>query len=940
VLAGRVFAVKGDLTYRWRVVRVQNELIGRDAELTAVHEFLQMPQERTSALLCEGEAGIGKTSLWKAGLQFAEASGYRVLSSAPTEAEAGLPHSVLGDLLDPVSEEALASLADPLRRALAVALFRAPAEQSPTDRLAVSTAFLRVLRSLAVERPVLVALDDIQWCDPASMRVLAFVFHRTDREQVKLLATARVLSSNEAGEALRKSVGDGQFQRLAIGPLPLDAIDDLLLQRLERPLRRPELDQVYAVSGGNPFFALEIGRLILEHPASVKAGGPIPVPQSLAAAIEDRIQKLPRETRDSLVALAALSHPDEALLRRVGVKGFGAALAAGVVESSQGRLRFTHPLLGSVIYSTADPTLRRKWHSKLSAVVNDPEERARHLALAATQQDADVAEALERAAESANLRGAPDAAASLAQQAAELTPPELAPEVQRRRIKTAEYRMRAGDIPAARALLEDVLRSSLVGKRPAEALRLMGTLAVGGQSLLEGEQFLAEALSLAGDDEYAQALIERDLVRVLSQCGRLQEASDHSAQLSEIAARRADPALLVLASRFRAVSQTRLVGTVSPEVRAMAVGLAEDRVSQPLDDNAGGLHPFQDWAVLLKMCDDFGHARILLKRGLELTEGRDESLRAPLFFHLAEIECWAGDWLLAAVYAHECERSVIHSGHRSYGRLTLVAKAMLSCYRGELDQARAAGQEALAISTTVGDEAFRRRALGILGATELAAGDAVAANGYFETLRAGGNDQGYRGIVRSEGDEVEALIALGRLSDTGAVMRRLTAFADPWQRAIGGRCAGLIAAVEGDVERSSREIERALRAHSELPMPLERARTLLTSGSILRRAKSKRAAGERAGEAMQIFKSLGAKVWIKRAEDELSRISPGLVAIDALTPTESRVAELVANGRTNKEAAAELFLSVKTVEANLSRIYAKLRVRSRSELVARLAARR
>lgn len=918
----------------------RNDLVGRDAELAALNGYLQSDHDHIRALLCAGEAGIGKTSLWAAVVSRAEASGYRVLSSAPTEAEASLPYSVLGDLLDPAPDDALASLPEPLRRALEVALFRAPAAQTPTDQLAVCTAFLRVLRQLAADRPVLIALDDIQWSDAPSMRAVTFAIHRAEREEVKLLAAVRIPSDKDAEMAIRKAVGDSQSQRLAIGPLPINAIDDLLLQRLERPLLRPELEQVYAYSGGNPFFALEIGRLMVEHPGMATAGTPIPVPRSLADALERRVQKLPPETRNSLVALAALSRPDVNLVRRAALKGLDAAFDARVIERSPERIRFTHPLLASVIYSTSDPNVRRAWHSTLANLVGDPEEKARHLALSASGADPIVAQALEEAADSANARGAPDAAAALAQQSTELTPPALAAALERRRIRTAEYWMRAGDIPAARSLLEDAVRSSPTGKRPAEALRLLGTLAVGGQSLTEGEQLLNEALSLAGDDEYEQALVERDLIRVLSQRGKLQEARDHSLRLGVIAARRNDPSLLVLARRTEAVCETRLTGNPSPDVRAMAVGLAEGRLSQPMDDNAGGLHPFQDWAVLLKMCDDFGHARILLKRGLEMTEGRDESLRAPLLFHLAEIECWAGDWLLAAVYQHECERSVIHSGHRSYARLALVAKAMLSCYRGELDQARGAAKEALAISTAVGDEAFRRRALGILGATELAAGNAAAADRHYEKLRGGDNHQGYRGIVRSEGDEVEALIAVGRLGDTRAVFDRLEAFDDPWQRAIGARSRALVAAAGGDLKGSVRELERALRAHDELAMPLERARTLLAYGTVLRRAKQKRAARERVSEALQIFETLGAKVWIERAEVELSRIAPGSAGVDALTPTETKVAQLVANGRTNKEVAAELFLSVKTVEANLSRIYAKLQVRSRSELAARIASSR
>jgi DNA-binding CsgD family transcriptional regulator len=924
------------------VPAVRHELIGRDAELAAVAEFLDPTQDSVGALLFEGEAGIGKTSLWKAALTTAMSFRYRILSSAPTEGEAQLPYAVLGDLLDPTPQEAISSLSGPLRTALEVALFRAPATQGATDQLAVSTAFLQLLRHLAIDQNLLLAVDDIQWCDRPSMRVVAFALHRLASSRVRVIATFRVPSPTTAESALRNALSDARFQRLDMGPLSLAVIDDLLLRKLERPLMRPELEHVYRVSGGNPFFALEIGRFILEHPDALKAGEPLPLPSSLADAIKDRVANLSPATRHVLIAMAALSRPDERLLRRANSHSTAAldeAANAQVVTRSGGRLRFVHPLLASVIYSMADYSARRKLHLTLARLVTDPEERARHLALAATGPDASVADALEEAARRANARGAPDSAARLAEQASELTPPDLSEAVERRRISTADYLMRAGDVPAARALLERVLRSSPSGKRPAEALRLLGTLTLGGEDLAEAERLLTEALAQAGDDVRAQATIQRDVIRILIQQGKYQEAFERSVRLRGSAARLGDPGLLAVALRLMA-STERSFRPLSNEAREMAVALAEDRIPLPIEDSAGGLHPLMEWAVLLKFIDDFAHARILLKRVLVLTEGRDESLRAPVLFHLAEMECWTGDWLLAGVYVHECENSVIHSGHHSYARLSLNAKALLHCCRGELDAARAAAQEALAISMAIGDEPYRRRALATLGSTELAAGDAAAANLYFDSLRARGDHRRYAGLIRCEGDEVEALLAVDRLGDAEAVAARVAGWDDPWPRAVGARIRGLLAAVRGDLEASVGEFDKALGAHDSLAMPLERARTLLAYGATNRRAKQKRPARVRLEEALEIFNSLGAAAWIQRASSELSRIAPAPAGVSSLTPTETRVAELVASGRTNKEVAAELFLSVKTVEANLSRVYAKLSVRSRTELAAHLPAQR
>ena len=934
--SGFPFGIGLELTYGWPVTLAGSDLVGRETERRAITEFLNPESNALQVLVLEGEAGIGKTSLWKAALSAAD--GFRRLSSAPTEAEAGLPYAVLCDLLDPIPHEAVASLADPLRAALDVALFRAPAKQGPTDQLAVSTAFLRVLRHLAANQEVLLALDDLQWVDAPSLRVLSFALNRLEGERVRLLSALRVPSPNNAGDVLRKAVGDGRLRRLRLGVLPLDVIDDLLLRRLERPLRRPQLDQVYSVSGGNPFFALEIGRFILERPATARTGEPIPLPRSLADAIKVRIRRLPPESRDILVALSAMARADEGLLRRADPRAgsaLGAAHSAQVVETVEGRLRFTHPLLSSVIYSMADPAARRQWHARLAGLVTDPEERARHLAHAATAPDAVVADALEAASRYANARGAPDAAATLAQQAAELTPPEFPRAIEQRRIMNAEYRLRAGDAPAARDVLEAVLEASPAGGRPAEALRMLSSITFASGNLAEAERILVEARDEAGDDLRAQAIIARDLVLVSSQQGKFQAAFDHSVRLTEIAVRTGDPSLVALAQRQRAFTE-RHFKSLSPEARAIAVGLAEGTASVAIDDPVGGLHPLMDWAVLLKWSDDFDHARMIFKRALALTDGRDESVRAPILFHLAEMECWAGDWLLAAVYAHECEKSVIHAGQRSYARLSLTANALLHCYRGELHEAESDAQEALVIAIDIGDEPYQRRALAILGATELAAGDPAAANRHFESLRGRGTDVGFRGTTRSEGDEVEALLSLGRLADAEAVCTRFAKFDDPWQRTIGSRSRALLSAARGDLLGSIREFDLALDAHAALPMPLERARTLLAYGAMLRRGKQKRAARERLEEALAILNTLGASAWIKRAELELSRVAPSSAGVGTLTPTEGRVAGLVASGHTNKEVAAQLFLSVKTVEANLSRIYAKLNVRSRSELVTRV----
>lgn len=912
------------------------EVIGRERELAQLTEFAQIGGNQARVCLMAGEAGIGKSSLWRAGLSAAGETRSLVLKSAPTEPESALAYAVLGDLLDPLPPEAMAALSEPLRSALEVALFRAPASAGAADQLAVSTAFLRLLRQLADERPVLLAIDDLQWCDSPSLRVLAFALRRLQERPVRMLAALRLPTLSDAEQVVRRAAGDSELLRLELGPLPEAALDDLLLQRLRRPLRPPELRHIHRVAAGNPFFALEIGRFIAEHPEALSREGPHMVPASLADVLRDRLSSLSPPARKVLIAMSALSRPDSRLLAAFAPETEAAldeAARAEVIERGSGRLRFTHPLLASVVYSLTDPVSRRELHLRLADVVTEPEERARHLALSATGPDAKVAEALETAARVADGRGAADAAAQLAGQAWDLTPTEDDEARERRRILTADYLMRAGDVPEARRLLEEMLREAPESRRPIEALRLMGTLTLGGEDLLAAERYLTEALARTRENPDAEMRVLRDLVRVFIQQGKHEQALHYGRRFHEVAQAAGDEAFAAVAWSLVASSQTRLE-PASREAREFAVALAEDRIRLSLPDNPGGLHPLMEWAVLLKFTDDFAHARVLFKRSLTLTEGRDESIRAPVFFHLAETECWAGEWNLAAVYARECEKSVIHTGHDGYLRLSLNARALLHSCRGEFDEARLAAREAVAVSKAVGDEPYLRRGLATLGATELAAGDVAAANEIFDTLRARGRHQRYIGLVRSEGDEAEALLAAGRVAEARAVADWLSVATDPWPLVARTRIQALIAAAEGDVETALAAFERALEAHAALEMPLERARTLLAYGQALRRAKRKRPARERLEAAFAEFSRLGATAWARRAESELERTASAAAGLGSLTPTEARVAELVAAGRTNKEVAAELFMSVKTVEANLSRIYGKLGVRSRTELAA------
>ena len=922
-----------------------DELVGRQAESASVKRFVDAAADADPrVLVIEGEAGIGKTSLWRAALAAAREQGTFVLRSAPTRAETGMPYAVLQDIFDRQPESALAGLSQPLRDALRIALLRAPAPSTPIESVAVASATLQLLRDLAAVQPVLLAVDDVQFADHGSLAVLGFAVRRLDAEPIKVLCTLRTPLSNRVSRPPHNEFGANQVSRLRLGPLHAEAIDYLLERRLERPFSKPELDRIHAHSGGNPYFALEIGRLLVDEPAAITGQVPIPVPATLARLLENRIRRLPAPTRELLLAMAALARPDVKLLEQLGVRGgaspLQAAVDAEVIERVDGRVRFTHPMLASAIYSMARPSLRRHWHARLAELVPDDEERARHLALSATSPDAEMAGTLESAARSAHFRGAPDAAAALARQAIDLTPSELVEALARRRIFRAECQLRAGDSAAARELLESILSDADTGARPAEALRLLAAVLFGTGDLPEVVRLLTEALDSAGEDLRLRGIIERDLVHAHAQQGRFREALEHSDQLAQIAERTRDPSLKATAHRMKAMNEQHLRG-LSAESRRLAIAVVQGTAAIPLEDAVGGLHPMLDWAVVLKWSDDFDHARMGLRRALDMSEGRDESLRAPILFHCAELECWAGDWTIAESYIHACERSVRRAGQQAFARLPMVVAALLHCYRGKLAEAEAAATQALKMAIEVGDHPFKLRALAVLGLKELSAGDPAAAWHHLQRFHEAGPQDGFRGAIRSQGDEVEALLGLGFLDDARSRCAGLSDQPEPWPRAIGARCRGLIAAAAGDLKAAAGEFDVALDAHRELAMPLEEARTLLAYGMTLRRARRLYAAKVKLREALTKLDALGATAWSLRAHEQLQLIAGRPAATgERLSRREAEVARLVAKGLSNGEIARQLVISRRTAESHVDHILAKLGLRNRSELAVWFVARR
>jgi predicted ATPase len=390
-------------------------VVGRESEIDSVHDFLEAVPGGPIALLIEGEIGIGKTTLWREGVAEAGERGLQVLMSRPVEAEIALPFAVLGDLLGDVTDAALGRLPDPQREALEVALLRARTKHGGLQRRAVALGVLGAIRVLAEDAPLVLAIDDAQWLDPPSADALAFAARRLRDEPIGFLLARRAEASEESRVELETALDSDRLTRLVIGPLDIRSLDRLLRAQLGWQFLRPALVELQRVSGGNPFFALELGRALLTRDVSLAPGEPLPVPATLNELVRERLAGIPAAAREAALVVSALSRPTVELVAAAAGGGGGAAAlekaaAAAVLEVADGRVRFSHPLLASVVYAQTPPARRRELHARLAEIVDDPDEQALHLALAASGPDAQVAATVEDAARRARARGAPQAA--------------------------------------------------------------------------------------------------------------------------------------------------------------------------------------------------------------------------------------------------------------------------------------------------------------------------------------------------------------------------------------------------------------------------------------------------------------------------------------------------------------------------------------------------
>ncbi|HYI21750.1 MAG TPA: AAA family ATPase, partial [Candidatus Limnocylindrales bacterium] len=484
--------------------------IGRDGELHELAGFLAAADGRPGAMLLVGPEGMGKSTLWEVALADARDRDYLVLEARPVEAETGLSFSALSDLLAPILDSVLPALPEPQRDALEAALLLRPSSEA-LDPRAIGSAALSALRAAAAARRLLIAIDNIQWLDPASATTLAFALRRLRDENIGGLFAARGAVEDRI---VRTWSGLMPTRVLSIGPLSLGATHALVFDRLGAVMPRPLLHRLHDLGRGNPFYTLELTRAWQAgtfHLAEAEA-----LPPALADLLGSRIASLPARTRRVLALASQMSRPTLATLdRAVGgdsAERLDRGVAARVVEIDGDEVRFAHPLLAASAYAAIPSAERRQLHELLATVVSDGEERARHLAIATTGPDSEVAAIVERAAEEAFRRGAPSSAAALMSEAARLTPPDTVEERRRRVLAEAEYRFEAGETDRAEVLVGPLISESAPGPERARLIARQARFRHFGDDISGSVELLRTALAEAGDDPRLLIEIEEGLV--------------------------------------------------------------------------------------------------------------------------------------------------------------------------------------------------------------------------------------------------------------------------------------------------------------------------------------------------------------------------------------------------------------------------------------------
>jgi DNA-binding CsgD family transcriptional regulator len=910
-------------------------VVGRQAEQQRIAALLEAARGgRSGALVLVGEPGAGKTSLlaWAAG----EAAQDMLVARADgVQADAELPFAGLFELCRPL----LAFLPElPARQARALESALALADGEPADRFSVAAATLSLLAAAAEEQPLCVLVDDGQWLDAASAHALAFAARRLEADRVAMLIAVRDTGPGDLDVS--------GLQRLELGGLEAEAAGELLAGSAGAPVSRGVLAELHQATHGNPLALRELARRLSPHQLAGREPleHPLPAGPEIEATYAGRAEGLgPDARRGLLVAAISSTSALDVVLRAclslgADPAGLEAAEDDGLVSLDGGRVRFAHPLVRSALFHAAAPSERRAAQRALADALlesGDEERYAWHLAAATLQPDEEVAARLEATARSAANRSGYASAASAYERAARLTPD---PATRRERLaRAAEAAFLAGRTERARSLLHDALDGPADPASRARLLHLQGRIEHLCGDSAAGAASLTAAAALVGPDEPERA------VEVL-------------ADAVEAALSAGDPAgTLPLVESLRAA---RVETGDAGALRSLAIGAAliwngrssdgkaavrEGLALVDLDGPAGHEPRLLTWAAgCAQAAGELRTSIRMVEAAIAAAREQDAVGILPEALGIAAT-CYFYEkrWNDALAAADEAAGLARETGQAYMAWTNHSVLARLSAWRGHEEECRAHAAAADEAAEALGASWHRPWTASRVALLDLGAGRAEAAAEQYariadelEALRASPPK-----LVAVLGDLCEAQVRLARLDEAAASLARAEGHAgpdpDPAERAVLARARGLLAAEDAYPAC----FEAALGHHAALDETetAEAFRTRLCYGERLRRARRRREARVQLRLAIEGFDALGATPWAERARVELQ--ASGEIArrrdastLDELTAHELKIARLVAEGASNRDVAARLYLSTKTVEYHLSRIYRKAGVTSRAEL--------
>jgi DNA-binding CsgD family transcriptional regulator len=897
-------------------------LIGRQVESAALAAALASAREGSgSALVLVGEPGIGKTTLLRGLVD--QAGEMTVLETAGVESEADLPYAALIDVLKPVLHRL-----DALPEAQAVALSSALALGPPgvVDRFAVGVATLGLLAAAVEAGPALIVVDDLQWVDSASRDALSFAARRLTGIPAVFVAAQRAGAPPVAG-----------LQVVPVGPLDREDATRVLAEN-EGRIAPEVLTRILDAAHGNPLALVELPHLLTpgQLAGTEVLANPIPTANGLERAFAARLAPLSSGGRlATLVAAADSSGTAGVVLGAfvplgIGERDLDEVESLGLLHIEANRLEFRHPLVRSAAYHGADAAGRRLVHAALAEADSDPDRRAWHRAAATLGLDDSIADELDRAGARALARGAFGAGAAALERAASLTEARAARGA--RLLRAANAMDAAGNLVRSEVLAHEAAPLIDDPRLHAELVILLGRLRMAGGEVESGHSMLLEEAEQVAelDPELAAALLS---FAANLPVFRLEGAA--AVELTERAWKLGDPTRPRMPAERNAYA---LAKTMAGDVTGPAL-LLELAHEAGKDVHTGHqMGAAVGWPLV--WVEEYTVARTLLTWavGVQRSGGSLRHLPQSLI-ELAELDFRVGRWVPALAGAYEAIGLFEETAQRTELGFAQATIARMEAALGRDEECRRRAQAGFAADAASGLLLASVLAGAALGLLELGRGDPEAAIVALEPVerivREGRLGEPW--LIQWAPDLIEACSRVGRNERATEVLgtfeRQAQATGRVSAQAAAARCRGLLApddAFEGP-------FDAALALHALMPTPFERGRTELAYGERLRRTQKRSKARERLQAALQIFEGLGAEPWAERARTELrasgqSVRTPEQQVEDALTPQELQVAALVAGGATNREAAAALFLSVKTIEFHLGHVYRKLGIRSRTEL--------